>query len=198
MAAQDLTTLAIVRSFLQKSASDTTQDAEISAMITRASDAISRYCEREFKTTGTNPFARTFEYKGGGLLDLSPFDLQSLSQVRFDTDTASPTTLLAADYRLVPVHKPLGVYTALRIDPAISPTIARWSYRVIEVTGTWGFASVPKDVEHACILTVNNWLKLDVTAYESVLSVDEPALERPQGIPSRAQMLLKPFVRTVL
>jgi hypothetical protein len=55
---------------------------------------------------------------------------------------------------------------------------------------------VPSEVEHACILTVNNWLKLDVTAYDSVLSTDEQSLERPAGIPSRAQMLIKPFVRS--
>lgn len=198
MATQDLTNLTAVRRFLQKSASDTAQDSEIGYLITRASDAIMRYCEREFKTTGTNPFARTFEYRGGGFLDFAPWDAQTITQVRLDTDDDNPTTLTADEFRAYPTHKPQGVYTGVRLDPAIAYSRARWEHRLCEVTGTWGFASVPADVEHATILTVNNWLKLDVTAYESVLSTDEQQLERPAGIPSRAQMLLKPFKRTVI
>lgn len=196
MASQDLTNLTAVRRFLQKSSNDTSQDTEIAQMITRASVAIANYCQREFKTTGTNPFARTFEYRGGGLLDFGPWDAQTITQVRLDTDDDNPTTLESDEWRAYPTHKPQGVYTGVRLDPAIAYSRARWEHRLCEVTGTWGFASVPADVEHATILTVNNWLKLDVTAYESVLSTDETELERPAGIPSRAQMLLKPFVRT--
>lgn len=196
MAAQDLTTLTAVRRFLQKSGTDTSQDTEISQLITRASDAIMRYCQREFKSTASAGTARKFEYRGQGYLDLAPYDLQSVTLIRLDPDLASPYTVGSNEYRLYPVHTPQGVYTAIRLDPVLAYTASRWLYRICEVTGTWGFPSVPSEVEHATILTVNNWLKLDVTAYESVLSTDENELERPAGIPSRARNLLLPFVRT--
>jgi hypothetical protein len=196
MATQDLTTLNAVRRFLQKSATDTAQDALIEDLITHASDAIMRYCQREFKTTTTGSTARSFEYRGGGFLDLSPFDARTITQIRLDTDEATPTTLQTDEWRAYPVHKPHGVYSAVRLDPGIAFSRSRWEYRVCEVTGTWGFAAVPNDVVQATIITVSNWLKLEATAYESVLSTDEQSLDRPAGIPSKAQMLVKPFVRS--
>lgn len=196
MAAQDLTTLTAVRRFLQKSATDTAQDDEIGYMITSASDAIMRYCQREFKSTASPGTVRKFEYRGNGYLDLAPFDLRSVTLIRMDPDLSSPYTVNTAEYRLYPQHVPQGVYTAIRLDPVLAYTASRWAHRIVEVTGTWGFASVPSEVEHATILTVNTWLKSDVTAYESVLSVDQTQLDRPAGIPSRAQQILAPFVRT--
>ena len=48
MAAQDLCSLSDVRAFLELPAADTGRDTLISNTITPISDAIARYCEREF------------------------------------------------------------------------------------------------------------------------------------------------------
>jgi hypothetical protein len=195
MAAQDLTTLANVRAFLQKNVSDTAQDPLISSFITRASDAIMHDCDRRFLPAETAA-AHTFEYTGGGWLDLSPFDLRSVSQIRLDTDETSPTTLATTDFRVYPQNAPFGVYTALRLAPYLVTSRARWQYRLVEVTGNWGWTSVPSDVEQACILTVRTWLRRDVSAVEAVIEAPEDlAVGRPMGIPSDAWSLLRPFAR---
>src|SRR6266480_3540477 len=111
----DLTTLDAVRSFLQKPTPDTNQDEIISSLITRASEAIMHYCEREFAPT-TPSEARTFEYDGRCLfLDLAPFDLRAVASVKDVTDPNNTVTLETSKYRLWPHPARDGAYQALRL-----------------------------------------------------------------------------------
>lgn len=193
----DLVTLAQVRSFLQKAGGDTDQDTEIAAMITAASDAIMREAQREFKTTTSGSTVRTFEYKGGGVVDFAPFDLRSVTLVRLDSDDSSPTTISSSDYRLTPVNTPQGVYTGIQIEPMTAVTRGRFATRVLEITSaTWGFSAVPQEVQRACIITVAVWLRRDVTAYENVLG-PEGEETAPRSLPMPALDLLAPFKRQV-
>lgn len=191
----DLTTVAAVRSFMQKPAGDTGQDTEIQNLVTRASGAIMHYTEREFAPATSTPTARTFEYKGGGWLDVAPYDIRTVTQIRLDTDESSPTTLTSTEYRLYPYPARHGVYTALRLGPYLVHSRARWQQRLVEITGTWGFATVPEDVAHACIVTVAMWLRRDVTPFESTFSIDEGRLERPAILPSSVIAALAPYKR---
>jgi hypothetical protein len=133
---------------------------------------------------------------GGGWLNFAPLDARSVTGIRLDTDETSPTTLTSTDYRLYPMNQPLGVYTGVRLAPYLVTSRARWQYRLVEVTGDWGWTSVPVDVEQACILTVRTWLRRDVSAAEAVLAAPEDlAAGRPMGLPSDAWSLLRPYVR---
>lgn len=194
MATQDLCAASDVRTFLQKSTGDTAQDTEIENMITPASDAIMRHCEREFKTTASGSTARTFEYAGGGFLSLAPYDAQTVTLVRIDTDQSSPTTLSSTDYRLWPNPAKDGVYTNLRLEPFIIQSTNRFPSRLVEVTGTWGFPSVPTPVKRACVLTVAVWLRRDVTAYENALGPEGEEVA-PRSLPMAAVDLLEPYKR---
>lgn len=197
MAAQDLVTSSQVRQFLQKGVSDTTQDTEIAAMVTAASDAIMREAQREFKTTTSGSTARTFEYKGGGLVDFAPFDLRSVTLVRLDSDDSSPTTLSSGEYRLTPVNIPQGVYTGIQIEPLTAVSRGRWATRILEVTSaTWGFSAVPQEIQRACIITVATWLRRDVTAYENTLGPEGEEIA-PRSLPMPAVDLIAPFKRQV-
>ena len=183
MAATDLTTVQAVRDFLQKPAADEEQDLIIAALITRASLAIMDYTQREFAPASSST-ARTFEYEGGGFLDLAPYDIRTVTLVRMDTDEASPTTLAADEYRLYPYPSKNGVYSALRLAPYVVASRARWQQRLVEVTGTWGFSAVPDDVAHQCIVTVADWLRLNVQAFSRTFSLDEQRLDIPEDLPS--------------
>jgi hypothetical protein len=193
-----LCTVADVREFLQKPDGDTEQDGVISALISRASAAIQRYCDREFITTTSGSTLRTFETDiglTGGFLSLSPYDLQSVSLIRMDTDL-TPFTLSTDEYRLYPINKPDGVYTSIRLQPlSFSTGRVMWPLRQVQVTGTWGWPSVPVDVQHACLVTVSIWLKRDVQAFSRVFNVDEGRLERPDALPAAAVAALEPFRR---
>jgi hypothetical protein len=175
MASQDLTTLAQVREHQQRTDStNTTQDALIGDLITVASDLIMEYTQREFAPTSTST-ARTYRYDGRGVLNLAPDDARSVTLVRIDTDTTSPTTLEAdTQYKLWPTRSKHAVYSHLHligIDVPNVTTRSGPSYREVEVTGTWGWSAIPTPVERACIMLVmellsrtSNWKNADMDA----------------------------------
>lgn len=199
--ATDLTTLSNVRAFMQIDSSDTSQDALISALITRASDEIMRWTQREFVSTATVGTARTFKLSFGSIVDLAPYDLRTLTQIRVDTDglTPTPVTLTADEYRLLPLQPRDGVYNRIELigyqvvsaDSTYSPR-NRW--RTVEATGTWGFAAVPSIVEQACIITVLHWIRTFSAMYSQTFgdSLDMPDTGRG-AIPAAAKLMLDGF-----
>lgn len=192
MADYDLTTRTKVREFVQKGTAETGQDTIIDDLISRASKAIMAWAGREF-APATAAAARSFAYTGGGFLSLAPYDLRSASQIQFDTDTASPSTLVSTDYALRPLNNPSATYQFLRV-PSFTVTdkpgkIA--TERQVTVTGAWGFASVPPDVAHACILTVADWLRRDVAAFSRGFNVEAGQFEFPGAFPDAARAVLR-------
>lgn len=180
MALGDLTTVAAIREYLQKDGADTAQDPVVASLITRASAQITSWCEREFAPATTNE-TRTYVYGGHGLVDLAPYDVRTVSQIVLDTDTTSPITLDPTQYRLRP--KPLvGGYHLLQIYGYGEGT---YGERELEITGDWGFETIPADVEHACIITVVTWLRRDVQAFSSTFSLDEGREEIPEALPAQ-------------
>lgn len=190
----DLCTLADVRTFLQKPAGDTGQDAVISSLITRASTAILKDCQREFAPVTTSE-ARTFAYDGRGRLSLAPYDLRSVSLIRMDTDDSSPTTITSDQYRLWPRPAVNGTYLTILFDGTVGGTRNNWRDRLVEVTGAWGFAAVPDDVKHAAVVTTAIWLRRDVAAFSSTFNLDEDRVERPETLPSSVRAMLAPYRR---
>ena len=192
----DLTTLGAVRTFLEKAGAETGEDDLIQQLITRASKTIMTWTQREF-APATASAARSFAYSGGGLLSLAPYDLRSVTTIQFDTDTSSPTTLATTDYALRPLNTAYGTYDLLRVP---NFTVADQpdkigAERVVTITGAWGFASVPADVEQAAIITVADWLRADASAFTRSFNVEAGQFEYPRGIPDKARAILSPYRR---
>ena len=191
MAATDLTSLDAVRRFIQKQTVDVNQDTVIGEMITHASGLIIRDTEREFRPKTDTPTARVFNYPGGGLLDLAPYDARTVTQVRHSFDAATWATLGTEDWRLYPYPPQDGVHTGLEINPiSWSTSSARWRDRLIEVTGTWGWETVPTEAEMACKVTVAIWLRANVQAFSSTFNITEDRVERPEALPSQVKGML--------
>lgn len=205
--ARDLCTVAQVRAHEQISdATDTTQDALIQSLITDASVAIMRYVPVNFiETDGDNSdgagVARDFRYDGGGVLPLGRHALQSLDSMVIDVDGASPvtTTLDADDYRLMPLGKTDGVWREVHLRgfgvPGKSAARAWPTFRVVRITGDWGFPEVPEPVQRACVLTVLFMLRgTSQFAGAEFGGIDMPGNDRV-GIPGAAKRLLDPWRR---
>jgi Phage gp6-like head-tail connector protein len=191
LAGIDLCSLTDVREFLSVPVADTEQDAIIQRLITVASRAILRYTERELAPAGSAGVARDFLYAPNplGLMDFAPYDARAVTAVAMDVDTASSYGLTSDQWRLEPVPAADGVYTRLRLWVPYRPA-SRFPERVVRVTGTWGWATVPEDANQACVVTVGVWLRRDVDAFTTVFNIDEQRLERPEAIPSAARSLL--------
>lgn len=195
----DLTTLADVRLHQQRTdTGNTTQDAIISALISTASYMVQDFLQRRFDVAGTagTPVSRLFRYDGRGVLNLAPFDLQSVSSVVVDSDTDSPTTLTSDEYRLWPIPSEWGVYSHLHLVGISNERgVADYPmYREVEVSGVWGWSAVPDVVERATIM-----LTLELLSRTSSWKNDAfDALSTSGGgvsIPLHLRMMLAPYRR---
>jgi hypothetical protein len=199
----NLTTLDDVRTFMQKGGTtqETDQDALIATLIPQASRVIQRYT-RIIAPAETG--AKTFTWRGRGLLSINPWFLRSVSSLQMDTDTGSPTTLDPSSYSLQPKPSEDGVYTHIRLlgsqmvesnlellDSSYSTTLQR----EVTVTGDWGYTTVPDDVRHWANVTVVEWIRKDVSAFSTGFDSNEDRLDRPEEIPFAAKRGLRQYVR---
>ncbi len=196
-----LTTLGNVKRWLGIDDEDPTRDAELQFKINAASSLITDYCLREFVSPlGTGP--RNFNFGPNvGYLDFGRYNLQSITDIQIDTDTVSPTDIPATQYTLMPTEQFYGTYTGIKFYTyAIGNPIRRGAGlgRQITVTGTWGFPTVPSEVEEATIYTVGVWQRRDGEGYNQMVDPElGGALQRSVALPSQAQAMLAPLKKIV-
>lgn len=166
----NLCSLADVRQSLEMPSNETTRDQLILSLIPVASKMIMAQLEREFAPV-TVGATRRVKVDGrsirAGVVDFAPYDLQSATLVSLHPETSTPITLVAyTDYTLHPAQTDEGVYTSLRLSSflnVVSNTVVRFGYALIDITGTWGFPTVPTQVAEACSDAVSAWLRRDVS-----------------------------------
>lgn len=168
----DLVTLSEVKAVLGKDPMDTRDDAKLTALIPYVSDAVRTFTERDFGAP-TITEARTYEYDGSGFLDID--DASAITEVRMlvpnGTDVVlTPETWTAAparrddapmySYIRMPILGSWGISPAMgftyNLDVYAAERGGLWTSNV-QVTGTWGWATVPGDIKLAAIWTLQEW-----------------------------------------
>lgn len=207
MAAQDLCTLAEVRLQMEMRTAYTDRDTLITELITQASDVIMREFEREFapavaSATRTFPvYPRERDRNGNVIVDLSPHDLRTTTTVQVHPEASSPTTLTAnTDYKLLPVVSDDAIYTRLLISSTValhSDHLTDFGFAALSIAGAWGWATVPNEVNQACVETVKAWLdRLAPSGYDTDGGREfTPDMLRSFSIPTWARMKLQKFAR---
>jgi hypothetical protein len=195
LSATALTSLNRVKQWLGQDPVASDQDDRLTWLINAASSAVSQYAGRQFASEGSA--THTFRVQGGwpkGAADFAPFDASAITTVTL-ADMFGNTQLLSSQYyQPRPVHKPNGVYTRLAFLWA--PIVLPYAQSVA-VLGTWGFASVPADVENAVIITAAKWFQRDQ-------NTATPEYVYPGGttedlsLPYDARMLMVPYRRPVV
>jgi hypothetical protein len=171
----NLCSLADVRSSLELPPSETTRDQLILELIPVASKMLMDYCEREFAPISTaltrrlQVDQRLLGQTTINIVDLAPFDLAAVTGagVVMNPESSSPQTLVAnTDYQLHPLQTDEGVYTSLRLSNFInftSDNMIRFGHILFDVTGTWGWPTLPPTVSEACSDSVSAWMRRDVS-----------------------------------
>jgi hypothetical protein len=209
VASIDLCTVADVKASMEPPITTTVRDGIIQTAITAASRRIMSWCDREFApatgaATRRFPIDVTQNANGGFVADLAPFDLRSATAVSLHPESTAPVALSAAnfDYALEPLPNQDGTYYRLRISPyfsMISSFANRFNYALIDISGAWGFSSVPEDVNRACVLTVRSWIRQNPKAYafpdQNAVEGVQPEAPQTFTLPGGALMLLDHYKR---
>ena len=209
---RDLCVVDDVKALMQKTGPNAgSQDTLIQTLITRASVKIMRDTGREFVPGGPDqiPYTqttRTFEYPWGeqfpgeAFVDLRPYDLCAVQSaplaVAVDTDQPSDIVLSTDEWRLWPQPATMGVFLGVKVFPLdVSVGIVGWEKRQLQVTGDWGFPSIPFEVTQACAETVIHWVTAYPAARAAAAQDAAQVVVTPRSLPMAAVDLLGPFRR---
>ena len=148
-----------MRSTVNTAAEDVKRDRAIDA----ATQAINHHCTRDFTTTAG---ARVFDACSSNELVID--DAVTVTAIATDDnrDGTFETSWAASDYQLIRWNTPYPVgettpyvkvrAVANRRFPAVTTT-SRWG--LIQVTGVWGWQSVPVAVKQACLILATRLVK---------------------------------------
>jgi hypothetical protein len=197
--------------------SDPNEDKAIEQAIEEASAAIRNFTQRDFGIPLVTE-SRQFEYEGDNFVEID--DAHEIDEVafKFGTTRSLVTTFY---WRAEPQNGP--PYTYLTIPHwanAYSPEMG-FTYNLdvfsrdhgwpgliplVEVTGTWGWAETPADVQRAAIITAiafqqdpSSYVSESIAGYSYTTALREgtgaPSDLTPTAIPGKAQDLLQPYIR---
>lgn len=194
-------TVEALKSRLGITASDTVDDFELHGACFAASRWVEQCCQRTFYRTATGT-ARTLATADPYCLRLPEFnDLVSVSALATDGtgDGTFETAWTAADYQLWPAN-PAGPetrpYTQIRaVGSYTFPTLYSATTRQdrVQVTGVWGWPSVPAAVQQAAAIKAAELFKLKDAPF-GVAGLDEYGVVRIRdNMPAKS--LLMPYMR---
>lgn len=213
LSSQALTTLEKINAVGGRDPDDTSQDQAKIVFANAASRMASDYCAREFKPADDETNTRRFAFTGAGFVSFGRYDLQAgpAVTVTVDADAPTPIALDATQYQLCPVHAPHGVYTYMRTStwfyptrypalqqqvPFIGPISGLGGLpRTIDVTGTWGWPSIPDHIDTAIAVAVLIFLQMNQETFSTTFNVETGRYIIPAALPAETRGVLDPLVK---
>jgi hypothetical protein len=173
-------------------------DDEAERAVEAASRAIDRFCNRRF-TVDTVASVRTYTAEDCSLLPVDDIStttsLVVVSDDNWDATFETAWTLnnrTSWGFMVEPANwSPLGLpITRLRAVAGSWPTVPQG----IQVTALWGWASIPRDIEEACLLLASRLWKRKDLAF-GVMGTQETGFISLPKVDPDVQALLAPFRR---
>jgi hypothetical protein len=170
----DLATLSVVKRYIQP---DTDTDDEAIADLIRYASALIRTHTGRNLTTPPVTEERPLYFTGRRSIRLDD-KLTNITQIT--APYPYERALLAGEYEL----QQFPTTTQLTLDRAVEGKVL--------LTGTWGWAPVPADLEYACVITVDEWYRSNVLPTTG--GRGEGAAESANiTLPSEVQEMLRPW-----
>lgn len=197
-----LTDLESVRQYLRTTVDQGAEDEDIEVLIEQVSDAIPRFCKREFTPTAgaTRRFEFAPEYDMPAItINALLYELRAVQKVVLDPDMSGGVELVAGEWRLWPYPPSAeGTYWGIRLGSTIArpSTLLAFPSRLIDITGDWGTATVPDTVKRLANEAVAAWLQLPADGRQfNSAEVEGDMPVHAGGFPSQVRQGLKPFMR---
>lgn len=192
-------TLAELKAFgLPNAGTNAGDDAVIESMIESASREIDDICRRHFYAATTT---RYFTPGDSRLLFVD--DISTATGLTIytddDGDATYENTWAATDYRLEPINAVNGwPFTMISLSP-----LGNYSFPLvsqgIKITGSFGWAAVPKPIHEACMLMVvaEYRMRYGEAVGDSATITGAGIIMTPGGIPKSALKKIQPYTRLV-
>lgn len=164
----------------------------IERMINSASWEIIQYTGREFKPLVSTSLVRKFPFSSSGYVSFSPSEALTISQLKANVEGTAPTTLAATDYQTFIAGS--GSISGLRLVTNYSRPALGFQ-GMVEVTGTWGWASVPPDVVAVCEWQVVQWVRRDLQSRSDTLASDDESLIAAPPYPGLSRLAMSALSR---
>jgi len=179
---------------------DNVDDSLLEISIEAASREIDGWCERVFTSS-----TATRIYRPTDVFSVDVDDLQSITTLKTDSDGSGvfDVTWETTDYQLNPLNGIAGgistPYTQVRaigeyLFPIYEPRNVNANEASIQITGVWGWASVPTAVKQACIiLSMRQFKRYDSPT--GVMGFGDLGVMRVGRVDPDVEKLLMPFRR---
>lgn len=208
-----ITTIESLRRWCLRDDQDYSQDAKLTEYGLVFSDRVTDWCRRQFVpeplTDSDDPIDHVFAYDGAGRLDFGSYELRLSDDLAVklytDRDVSLQRTLTSTEYELAPRGGTRqGTYEGIDlVTPLLEPLHYGFGWQVT-ITGRWGMAAVPRPVQMAVWICVENamknpggWQSQQYGSYTVVADQPLDADLDPRGsMPRQAYSLLKPYRRT--
>ena len=179
---------------------DNVDDSLLEISIEAASREIDGWCERVFTSS-----TATRIYRPTDVFTVDVDDLQSITTLKTDSDGSGvfDVTWESTDYQLNPLNGLAGgistPYTQVRaigqyLFPIYEPRNVNSNEASIQITGVWGWASIPTAVKQACIiLSMRQFKRYDSPT--GVMGFGDLGVMRVGRVDPDVEKLLMPFRR---
>ena len=179
---------------------DTVDDSLLEISIEAASREIDGWCERVFTSS-----TATRIYRPTDVFTVDVDDLQSITTLKTDSDGDGvfDVTWESTDYQLNPLNGIAGgittPYTQVRaigqyLFPIYEPRNVNSNEASVQITGVWGWSSVPTAVKQACIiLSMRQFKRYDSPT--GVMGFGDLGVMRVGRVDPDVEKLLMPFRR---
>ena len=191
-------TLAEVKLYRGIPTATTTDDALLTALITRACKQIDNHCHRIFvapTTASTHYFDAIRDISDDQRTLYLDADLATIVTITNNNETS--TGLASTHYTTEPRN--VTPYHAIRLTWR-ADELWTWSDApedAITVNGRWGYATtVPDDIKHATIRLANYlYSQKDAAVFDITALPEQGVITVPQGMPRDVQVILDPYRR---
>ena len=173
--------------------SNTDHDVILEAVIEGISRAIDNYCGRRFYTASETRYYSAERSRWLQVDDITTATIYTDN----DGDGTYENTWVSTDFELLPYNAASDdlPYTSIEVRPLgsyVFPLVRKG----VKINGSFGFASVPKPVNRACVLQATRLFKRYITplGVSAASAVGEIKLTIP-SLDSDVTMLLRPYMR---
>ena len=190
-----MVSIAQVRAYMQRRASDHDSDSILLDLIGQATAAINTYTGRELCDMGT--LTRRVRMEAGQYrLSVAPYTLRAITGATIHPGQSDAAVLTATDYLA-----PESFGSDVRLASSVTLTgvsSSTFGVAYIDITGSWGLLVTPSDVKLACVKTVAAWFRREVGAVTVAQDEFQSDSGNPWALPYAAVALVEPYRMMVI